>query len=182
MTDFDVITNTQGFDTNKKKWIGKIVFSLILLLLLWGIFRFIFKNPFGGIVAWDHVKVSYDATFVNWDLFESKIVDFIVGNGQVVDTIDKAVVWMKIWWIKHVLVNPEDWYAKLYDPRKIQQIPGLIFEKMDIVPVDGKVYDFWNIKWIVIEIKWEWSSMVAVIDTNPLETYMDLEYVIEIVE
>jgi len=182
MTDLDVHVESQEVDINRKKWVGKIIFSLILILLLWWIFWFIFKNPLWWIVVWDEVSIHYDAIFINWDKFVSKDVTFVVWDWKVDHVVDDAVVGMKIWWTKHILVHSQEWYDKLYDSRKVQQIPGLVFEKMWVVPVEGKVYSFGNIKWIVTDIKWEWDSMVIVLDTNPLETYMDLEYVIEIVE
>lgn len=68
----------------------------------------------------DTVSVHYNWTLENGEKFDSSYdrwepIDFQVWSGMMIKGFDKAVVWMKVWEKKSIILKPEDAYGKEED-------------------------------------------------------------------
>lgn len=76
----------------------------------------------------DKIKVEYEGSFENGDVFDStsahggEPLEFIVGYGMLVPGFEKAVIGMKQDEEKEILLNPEEAYGQP-KPEYIQKVP-----------------------------------------------------------
>lgn len=132
------------------------------------------------IKSGDKVSVHYTWTFENWEKFDSSYdrnspIEFTVWAWQMISGFDEAVVWMKVWEKKSIVLPPEKAYWK-YDETKKQVVPrsdlksfeeaGIKLEKWVKLPTQ-----FWNLeileaddKNITIDLNWEMAGKTLKFD------------------
>ncbi|MCF7835397.1 FKBP-type peptidyl-prolyl cis-trans isomerase [Candidatus Gracilibacteria bacterium] len=131
----------------------------------------------------DKVKISYDSKFENGDIFEeNQTKEIIVGNQEIIEGLENAIIGMKQGEVKEVLVNPNVGYGDKYDDKNIQQLAKFIFDRLNLVPEMGKEYQIGDINGIVKGIQGDGDYTIVLLDTNPKETYQNLIFNVKIDE
>jgi len=150
-----------------------ICFSIIILWC---------SNWSKTIQIWDKVTLTYSANFQDWSIFQSwnTIIDIIIWSWEVVKWIENWIIWMKSWEEKEIIVTPENWYAKDYDPTKIQKITKIIFDRIWLKPEIWNFYKIWDLEGIIKEKEWSWDFQIFMLDTNSRNTYENIIYKIKI--
>jgi len=85
----------------------------------------------------DKIKVSYEGTLDDGTVFDSsanhnKLLEFIVGSGQVIKGFDEAVMGMKKGQEKTIKIKPSEAYGEP-NPQLIKKVP------LDDLPKDKKL-------------------------------------------
>ncbi len=177
---------------HKKSSAKSTLWTIVLVVALAVVAWLLFKTPgsvinlWGGVMEGDDVSIMYTASFENGRVFESNVwaepLLFTVGDGQVVNGLDEGVHGMTINEKKTIVISPDKWYGKSYNKRNGEQrIPILMFKNLQITPEEGVYYDLWKFKWEIKEIVLDAGQKIVVMDTNPIHTWKDLTYEIEVV-
>lgn len=79
------------------------------------------------VSKWDNIEVNYKGTLEDGTEFDSsykrnQTLPFTVWAGQMIAWFDAGVVWMKLWEMKTIEIEPKDAYGE-YDPEKKQVVP-----------------------------------------------------------
>lgn len=136
---------------------------------------------------WDLVKVHYTGTFENGEKFDSSYdrnepIEFKVWSGMMIKGFDNAVVWMKIWEKKSIVIKPEDAYGK-YDEKNTFEITLSPEDKKYIAENDIKLKvweKFPTNAWLKEIKKIDWDKVT--IDINHELAWKTLKFDIEIVD
>lgn len=129
----------------------------------------------------DHVYVNYTGTLDDGTVFDSsdfhgKPLDFIVGNGQMIQGFDKAVVGMSVGENKTIVIPPEDAYGP-YCPELLIPIPAEVFKSANVTPIIGQKVTSQNLIGTIVNI----SETNVTIDCNNELAGKNLTFNIELV-
>lgn len=160
----------------------KKTFSLILTLSAITAIAFIaWCNKQNTVEVGDKISISYTATFTDGTAFQTKSLDFIVGNSEVITWLDKGVLGLKLNDTKTITIEAKDGYAKEYKPSMVQKISKTIFDKLHIEPKQWEKVKLGEMEWV---IKWSETDKKGyesvLFDTNSRETYETLIYEVKI--
>jgi len=157
----------------------------ITLLLIFGITALIFSKWTNNVVnIWDTVSIEYTAYFENQTIFESnkswELLTFKVWDWDVIKWIDDGIIGMKLNKTKTIKISPENGYGEQYNPRKVKKINDIIFQNLNITPKIWKYYDLQGTKWVIVDIKKDWTNKTIFLDTNSRNTRQNLNYEITV--
>lgn len=146
---------------------------------------FVWCNSQDKINIGDNISIVYTATFSNGEIFEQNTekspLIFTVWEGQVVKWLDEAVVGLKIGKKKKITLSPEKTYGSLYNQNMIQKVDILIFNKLEIIPEEGKTQQLDNLTWIIRGNETdEYGNEFVLFDINPKQTRDTLTYNIHV--
>lgn len=161
----------------KKTKIILIAAIVVILCIAW--IYLTKKTQDGWIKQGDKVTINYEVKLKDGRIFEST-------NGETKDIViwedsapglDENIMWLHSWATASFSIPASAWYAKYYDPNKLQKIPVYTLQEAGILAEEGKSILLWTQMTTIRSIEWE----TATLDSNPLHTRQDLYYTVQII-
>lgn len=153
-------------DMNKRALSGILAISLIL----WGCGT-------KTIQTWDTVSLTMTGSFENKNLFEMAAKTITVGSGDVISGIESALIGMKKWENKTLIITPENGYGSEYTTNNIQKISKTLFDKIQKPGTNSWEINFGN---LIGTVKWTETdgsgNTIILFDLNAPQTRQALTY------
>lgn len=151
---------------NKRALSGILAISLIL----WGCGT-------KTIQTWDTVSLTMTGSFENKNLFEMVAKTITIGSGDVISGIESALIGMKKWENKTVIITPENGYGKEYTTNNIQKISKTLFDKIQKPGANSGEINFGNLIGSVKGTETDGSgTTIILLDLNAPQTRKPLTY------
>jgi FKBP-type peptidyl-prolyl cis-trans isomerase 2 len=135
------------------------------------------------IQTWDTVSIVMTGSFEDKGLFENATKTITVGSWEVISGVEAALLWMKKWEQKTIIVTPENGYAKEYKANNIQKISKGLFDKIQKPSTHSWEINFGNLTGTIkgTEKDGSWNDIV-IFDLNPAQTRQTLTYDISVTD
>ena len=129
------------------------------------------------IQTWDTVSLVMTGTFENKSLFENTTTTITIGSGEVISGVEAALIGMKKWEAKTVVISPENGYGKGYKLSNVQKISKGLFDKIQKPGTNSGEINFGNLIGTVKGTETDWSgNTIVLFDLNPAQTRQPLTY------
>lgn len=126
----------------------------------------------------DKVNIIYEAKTSDDRVFNSsngEIITLTIGENTL-PWVDNALIWANSWDFISINIPASEWYVKYYDPNKVQKLPIYTLLESGITPEENNTIILWT---QITTIRWvDWD--IVTLDSNPLHTWQDLMYTIQI--
>ena len=132
---------------------------MLVLLVAFSVYSLTNSDPL--VMVGDNVTIEYVGS-ISDHVFNTNIVNFTVGQEQVIRGIDNGVLGMRLGEIKNITVPPELGFGA-YDEMIVYEVPFELFETHNqSLPAVGQEVDLNNALGVVIG----YTNDSIVIDTN----------------
>ena len=131
---------------------------------------------------WDRVMISYSAKFEDWSVFQSweTKIDANIWDWAIIKWIEEAIIWLKQWDQKEILINPENWFWNQYNKNNTHNISKIIFDRIWLEPKLWQYFKISDIQWIITATEWSGDNISYILDANPRQTYQNLIFKVKI--
>jgi len=156
-----------------------VLYLVVFVLLVVGVYYYVWNIYMDGISVWDEVMIRYYATLSDGRTFIDKtneLTSIVVWDNQIAG-LDKYLIGKFSWDYIEVDIPADEHYSIYYDESKIK-----LFDPNVLASISEDYEELWAVIigseiWYVRGLSWD----NVVLDGNPLYTWDDMTYYVDII-